>query len=95
MSVIYGDCKVDCTTDETKLWLSPFAKQHQNPCSGYPPAYQDLSTRHDWPIKKDIVDLPIRMKAGTAEGEGLVGPRPHHFFAPSPPPTFCAKKKNN
>ena len=23
--------------------------------------------------------------AGTAEGEGLVGPRPHHFFAPPPP----------
>ena len=22
---------------------------------------------------------------GTAEGEGLVGPRPHHFFAPLPP----------
>ena len=34
------------------------------------------------------------MIAGTAEGEGLVGPRPHHFLAP-PPPTFCAKKKNN
>ena len=62
MSVIYGDCKVDCATDETKLWLSPFAKQCQNPCSGYPPVYQDLSTCHDWPIKKDIVYLPIRMK---------------------------------
>ena len=23
--------------------------------------YQDLSTRHDWPIKKAIVDLPIRI----------------------------------
>ena len=23
--------------------------------------YQDLSTRHDWPVKKDIVDLPIRL----------------------------------
>ena len=23
--------------------------------------------------------------SGTAEGEGLVGPRPHHFFAPLPP----------
>ena len=22
--------------------------------------------------------------SGTAEGEGLVGPRPHHFFAPRP-----------
>ena len=24
--------------------------------------YQDLSTRHDWPVKKAIVDLPIRLK---------------------------------
>ena len=32
--------------------------------------------------------------AGTAEGEGLglVGPRPHHFFA-SPPPLFALKRK--
>ena len=29
---------------------------------------------------------------GTAEGEGLVGPRPHHFFA-SPPPLFALKRK--
>ena len=28
--------------------------------------------------------------AGTAEGEGLVGPWPHHFFAPPPPPTTFA-----
>ena len=24
--------------------------------------YQDLITRHDWPVKKAIVDLPIRLK---------------------------------
>ena len=24
--------------------------------------YQDLSTRHDWPDKKAISDLPIKMK---------------------------------
>ena len=29
---------------------------------------------------------------GTAEGEGLVGPRPHHFFVP-PPPLFALKRK--
>ena len=23
---------------------------------------QDLSTRHDWPVKNAIVDLPIEMK---------------------------------
>ena len=29
---------------------------------------------------------------GTVEGEGLVGPWPHHFFAP-PPPLFALKRK--
>ena len=24
--------------------------------------YQDLSTRHDWPVRNPIVDLPIKMK---------------------------------
>ena len=37
-----------CPTDEIKLWLSPFAKQRQNPCSGSPPVYHDLSTLNDW-----------------------------------------------
>ena len=41
-----------CCTDETKLWLSPSAKQCRNPCSGPPPVYQDLSTSHDWLAKK-------------------------------------------
>ena len=26
------------------------------------PVYQDLTTRHDWTVKKAIVDLPIRLK---------------------------------
>ena len=51
-----------CTPDETKLWLSPSAKQRRNSCSGPPPVYQDLSTRHDWTVKKAIIDWPIRMK---------------------------------
>jgi len=53
-----------CATDGTKLsvWLSPSAKQRQTPCSGFPPVYQDLSTRYDWPVKTAIVDLPIRLK---------------------------------
>lgn len=25
-----------------------------------PPVYRDLSARHDWPIRKAFVDLPIR-----------------------------------
>ena len=26
------------------------------------PVYQDLSMHHDWPVKKAIVDLPVRLK---------------------------------
>ena len=61
---------VACTTDETKLWLSPSAKQHQNSCSGFPPVYQDFSTRHDWPVKKAITDLPISMKGNLKHTSG-------------------------
>ena len=41
-------------TDETKLWLTPSAKQRRNPRSGLPAVYLDLSTRHDWPVKKSL-----------------------------------------
>ena len=43
--------------DEIKLWLTPdqSAKQRRNPCSGLPAVYPDLSTRHDWPVKKSFV----------------------------------------
>ena len=41
--------------DEIKLWLTPSAKQRRNPCSGLPAVYPDLSTRHDWPVKKGFV----------------------------------------
>ena len=34
---------------------------------------------------RTLMNIPCT--SGTAEGEGLVGPRPHHFFAP-PPPLF-------
>ena len=40
--------------DEIKLWLTPSAKQRRNPCSGLPAVYPDLSTRHDWPVKKSL-----------------------------------------
>ena len=59
-----------CATDETKLWLSPSAKQRRNPCSGSPPVYQDLSTRHDWPDIKAIVDLPMRLKRNSKRTSG-------------------------
>ena len=59
-----------CDTDETKLWLSPSAKQRQNPSSGPSPVYQDLSTRHDWLVEKTIVVFPIRMKENSKRTSG-------------------------
>ena len=47
-------CKVSLRADEIKLWLTPSAKQRQNPCSGLPAVYPDLSTCHDWPVKKGL-----------------------------------------
>ena len=32
--------------------------------------YQDLSTCYGWPVKKSIVDLPIRMKGNTKHTSG-------------------------
>ena len=29
--------------------------------------YQDLSSCHDWPFKKVIVDLPIKMKGNSSK----------------------------
>ena len=53
-----------------------------------PPVYQDLSTRHDWPVKKAIVNLPIRMKGNSKRTSGnslnpLGGPEQgsRHCFA--------------
>ena len=40
--------------DEIKLWLTLSAKQRRNPCSGLPAVFPDLSTRHDWPVKKGL-----------------------------------------
>ena len=51
-----------CVTDITKLLLSPSVKQHRNPCSGPPAEYQDLSKRHDWPVKKAIFNFPMKKK---------------------------------
>ena len=51
-----------CVTEITKLLLSPSVKQCRNPCSGPVAEYQDLSTCHDWLVKKAIVNLPMRIK---------------------------------
>ena len=53
--------------DEIKLWLTPSAKQRRNPCSGLPAVYPDLSTRHDWPVKKGFVLFVVI--ANQVEGE--------------------------
>ena len=42
--------------------LSLSAKQCGNPYLGDLPVYQDLSIYHNWSVKEDIVDLPIRLK---------------------------------
>ena len=65
-----GEVKIACATGETNIWLSPSAKQRRNPCSGSPPVYQDLSTRHEWPVKRDMLDLPIRMKGNSKRISG-------------------------
>lgn len=36
--------------------------------------YQDLSTRHDWPVKKDNVDLPIKMNRNSRHFGYLINP---------------------
>ena len=76
-----------CDTDETKLWFSQSAKQCQTPWSGFPPEYKDLSTCHDWPVKKAIVDLPIRLKGNSKRTSGNslspLGAQNKHFGAAS------------
>ena len=47
---------------ELKFLLSLSAKQYGNSYFGEPLVYQDLSICHDWSVKEDIVDLPIRLK---------------------------------
>ena len=35
-----------------------------------PAMYQDFSTRHDWPVKNAIVDLPIRLRENSRRVSG-------------------------
>ena len=50
--IVQATCSL--RADEIKLRLTPSAKQCRNPCSGLPAVYPDLSTRHDWPVKKGL-----------------------------------------
>ena len=74
LAFLFSFGKIACATDETKLCLSPSAKQSRNPCSGPSPVYGDMSTRHDWPVKKAIVDLPIRIQRNSKHisGDSLI-----------------------
>ena len=53
---------------------------------------QTMRSMRDYMVTDIFDGWGILMSSGTAEGEGLVGPRPHHFFAP-PPPLFALKGK--
>ena len=52
--VLQGHIYSSLRADEIELWLTLSAKQRRNPCSGLPAVYPDLSTRHDWPVKKGL-----------------------------------------
>ena len=46
-----ADCSfLVCVTEELNFLLSPSAQKRRNPYSGPSPVYQDLNTRHDWPL---------------------------------------------
>ena len=62
---IWSCSNIACVAHETKLWLSPSAKQRRNPCSRLPLVNQYLSTHHVWPVKNAIVDLPFKMKGNS------------------------------
>ena len=51
---VYSHVYISLRADEIKLWLTPSGKQCQNPCSGLPAVYPDLSMHHDWPVTKDL-----------------------------------------
>ena len=52
-------------TDGTKLLVKSICETARHSLFLAPAVavYQDLSTRHDWPVKKAIVNLPIRLNA--------------------------------
>ena len=56
------------TQTELNFWLRPSARQHRNPNDLG--AYQDLSKRHDWPVKKAMVHLPISLQGNSERISG-------------------------
>ena len=55
-------------------------------------SYRDCLGRLDIAIQVIFTTELVLGHSGTAEGEGLVGPRPYHFLT-SPPPLFALKRK--
>ena len=50
----------------TYFWLSPSGKQRQILALGPKRVQCTLSTRHKWPVKNAVVNLPIRLKGNSA-----------------------------
>ena len=61
---------VTCATDETKPLVKSVCESARKSLFWAPPVYQDLNTRHDWSVRKAIVDLPIRMKENSKRASG-------------------------
>ena len=57
--------RVVWATERTKLLVKSVCEtaRHSSFWAAIVPVYQDLSTRHNWPVKKTIVNLPIRLNA--------------------------------
>ena len=64
---------------ELNFRLCPSAKQLWNPRSGPPTVSRDLSIHHDWPVKKSIVILPVRLKGSSkCTSSNLLSPQGAH-----------------
>ena len=48
--------------DGTKLLVESVCEKVLQSLFWAPTMYQDMSMHHDWPVKSNIVDLPIRLK---------------------------------
>ena len=52
-----------CTTDKSKLLVKSVYETAPKSLVWAPTrVFQDLSTCHDWPVNKAIINLPIRLK---------------------------------
>ena len=52
-----------CTTDGSKLLIKSVCETAPKSCFWAPTrVFQDLSTCHDWPVNRAIINFPIRLK---------------------------------